>query len=246
MVDMTDGIIIPLIAKVKEALRVALPGVASGYERARRRVGIEWKTGTIANTGQRVNETKVEEVPVYCYRSDGYAVAMDFADGDPLFAVIADRAHLGFWESGATTYPTIPDTHNLAYAMAFPGGTRTSDGSINAEGTMLVGAEAGNATTVYTRAREVGGSGSVRTAATGPAGEAVIEAPSIKLGDNATKGVVLNQDPVAPDNNFVTMITAIAGVVNGIAPGTITPPQLVAFQAQMGNVTSTAMKASAE
>lgn len=248
----------PFLRRVKAQVRVALPGVVDVFDTATRYVTVEWKSPFRVGLTDVEDEPKTQRVPIWMPRGDGYGRHHDLAQGDNLYVVFSDRPQSRFWQDGQTDPPQTASTHNLAYGMAFPGGRRSIDGPVNSAGSCQDGAEDGSATTVWTRTRgavlgvwraqaegecQVDGGDTVSI----DAGTLVeIEAPEIKLGETATLAVALDQDPVQPDSNFNTMINSIAGVVNGIAPGTITPAQLAQFANAMGNVQASAVKAKAE
>ena len=266
-VDLWDEVLIPFGQKVAERVRVSIPGVVEMFNRATQRATVVWRSPFRQGATNVQDEPKGVDLPVCFHRAGLYvSMSMDLDPDDPVLSVTGDRTQNRFWTDGQGEASQFADPHNRSYSVVLPGGRYSQDGPINEPGEALSGAEDGSATL---RFRKTVGSnlGLVRCQAAGgievDAGETVtatagtemeltaatvvtVEAPEIKLGATAVKGVVLDQDPVSPDANFITMITAISGVVNTVAPGTITPAQLLAFQTQMGSVTSTAVKAKAE
>ena len=266
-VDLWDDIMKPFAAKIRRSLRVSVPALVQQFNRATQRVNVNFRAPFRQGANSTQDLPPGQSLPVWMWRAGGYvSMAADLAENDPCVTLVGDQTQDRFWTDGQAEAPQLGDPHNLAYAVAFPGGRFSQNGPINEAGEAWSGAEDGSATTRY---RQTVGSnlgvwrcqaaGDVQaeseqtvtvtagTEATMTAAAVItLEAPEIKLGDTAVKTVVLDQDPVAPDTNFIVLINALAGYVNGQVPGTVPPPVLALFETKMGNVTSTAVKAKAE
>lgn len=75
-------------------------------------------------------------------------------------------------------------------------------------------------------------------------GRMAVEANTeLMLGSNgATLGVARLQDDVAPDATWATFATQVAGYINGLIPGTVTPPN----PAKVGSISSASAKVKSE
>ena len=91
------------------------------------------------------------------------------------------------------------------------------------------------------------GSTEITTPSSGPtivltaAGDVVIT-PKVggKVETSGTGGLAIarSTDPVAPDANLIAIVGALAGVVNGVVPGSVSPTQLTDFALGMGTISA--------
>lgn len=219
---MTDNAVIRQTKKqIYQEFRVAAAGRVMSFARGAARIVAEMMTRQITTGINPRDEPAVQDVPVLFPGGGGYTFAFDMREGDPTALVCADGPVRGFFETGEAVTPGAGSTgHDYGSAMAIPGGrisaTDNPTAPPNAEGEAMVGAVDGSASVIFR------GAG---LPSPGERGTVVVAAAAVKLGsDAATLGVVRRGDGVAPDATWVAFATAVAGYINGIAPGTVVIP----------------------
>lgn len=222
---MTDNAVIRQTKRqIYQEFRVAAAGRVMSFARGAARIVAEMMTRQITTGINPRDEPAVQDVPVLFPAGGGYGLFFDMREGDPAALVCADGPVRGFFETGEAVTPGAGSAgHDYGSAMAIPGGrisaTDNPTAPPNAEGEGLVGAVDGSASVIFR------GAG---LPSPGEQGTVVVAAAAVKLGsDAATLGVVRLGDAVAPDATWVAFATAVAGFINGIAPGTVVIPSAV-------------------
>ena len=183
-------------------------------------------------------EQPVGDAPVIFPGGDGYGLYHDLAPDDPGVFLAGDAEQRGFWETGGVVDPTTPG-HTYGSAVFLPGGRVSSSTpgqatpAPNAAGECLLGARDGTAGLRLRRARPNAVPPELGTAIV----EAAAPAAAVRLGgEDATLGVGRLGDPVAASTELGTVLSALVAFANGLAPGTVTPPQLAAALAHLGDI----------
>ena len=222
---MTDNAIIrDAKRQIYQEFRVAAAGRVKSFLRGAARIVAEMMTRQITTGINPRDEPAVQDVPVIFPGGGGYGFYFDMRQGDPAVLVCADGPVRGFFETGEAVTPGPGSTgHDYGSAMAIPGGrisaTDNPTDPPNAEGEAVLGAVDGSASVIFR------GAG---LPSSGEQGTVVVAAAAVKLGsDSATLGVVRLGDAVAPDATWTAFATAVAGFINGIAPGTVVIPSAV-------------------
>lgn len=222
---MTDNAVIRSAKQqIYQEFRVAAAGRVKSFLRGAARIVAEMMTRQITTGLNPRDEPAVQDVPVLFPGGGGYGFFFDMHEGDPAAIICADGPVRGFFETGEAVTPGPGSTgHDYGSAMAIPGGRiSASDNPTappNAEGEGLVGAVDGSAAVIFR------GAG---LSSPGEQGTVVVVAPAVKLGsDAAVLGVVRLGDAVAPDATWTAFATAVAGFINGLAPGTVVIPSAV-------------------
>lgn len=222
---MTDNAIIRQTKRqIYQEFRVAAAGRVMSFARGAARIVAEMMTRQITTGINPRDEPAVQDVPVLFPAGGGYGLFFDMREGDPAAMVCADGPVRGFFETGEAVTPGAGSQgHDYGSAMAIPGGrisaTDNPTAPPNAEGEGLVGAVDGSASVIFR------GAG---LPSPGEQGTVVVAASAVKLGsDAATLGVVRLGDGVAPDATWTAFATAVAGFINGLAPGTVVVPSAV-------------------
>ena len=222
---MTDNAIIRQAKRqIYQEFRVAAAGRVSSFLRGAARIVAEMMTRQITTGINPRDEPAVQDVPVIFPGGGGYGFYFDMRQGDPAVLVCADGPVRGFFETGEAVTPGAGSTgHDYGSAVAIPGGRISASDSPtappNAEGEAVLGAVDGSAAIILR------GAG---LPSPGEQGTVVVAAAAVKLGsDAAALGVVRLGDAVAPDVTWTAFATAVAGFINGIAPGTVVIPSAV-------------------
>lgn len=183
-------------------------------------------------------EQPVGDAPVIFPGGDGYGLYHDLAPDDPGVFLAGDAEQRGFWETGGVVDPTTPG-HTYGSAVFLPGGRVSSSTpgqatpAPNAAGECLLGARDGTAGLRLRRARPNAVPPELGTAIV----EAAAPAAAVRLGgEDATLGVGRLGDPVAASTELGTVLSALVAFANGLKPGTVTPPQLAAALAHLGDI----------
>lgn len=222
---MTDNAVIRQTKRqIYQEFRVAAAGRVMSFARGAARIVAEPMTRQITTGINPRDEPAVQDVPVLFPAGGGYGLFFDMREGDPAALVCADGPVRGFFETGEAVTPGAGSTgHDYGSAMSIPGGrisaTDNPTAPPNAEGEGLVGAVDGSASVIFR------GAG---LPSPGEQGTVVVAASAVKLGsDAAALGVVRLGDAVAPDATWTAFATAVAGFINGLAPGTVVIPSAV-------------------
>ena len=240
---MTDPVVVDLptlpqiaVDRIYQDFRVALPAEALAYVRDTSRVQAVPQVRFMLFNRKLTIDPTIPGVPVVHYAGGGYGCWFDLADGDPMVTLACDGPVTGYYDTGQPTVPGgASGSHTLGSSVAFPGGRISSPTSPtpppNVAGECLVGAADGSASVLLRRA---GGPtpaelGTVVVAAANPVAGVLLGA------SDATLGVVRIGDGVAPTVDMTAFIVAVAGVINGIAPGTISPAVIASLAVKVGN-----------
>lgn len=249
VIDLDQDIIDGAVRKIGQKYRVAQVVFAQQVDRDVTRTGVTFGTRWLGTDGKSHAEPPIADLPVLWPRGNGYGIHCDLADGDLGLAVACDGPVRGIFENGGVVTPQFVQGHEWGCAVVLPGG-RVSSSVVptpppNTAGTMLLGAEDGTAAVVLARA---GGPtpaelGTVAMRAANPAGGVLLGTDDPAL---ATLGAARLTDPVAASTELGTVLTALVAFANGIAPSTVTPPQLAAALAKIGIISGASAKVMME
>lgn len=223
---------------IVQGWRVSLGGRVVAFTRDTARVVGELAARYLDTTLGYRAEQPVGDAPVIFPGGDGYGLYHDLAPDDPGVFLAGDAEQRGFWETGGVVDPTTPG-HTYGSAVFLPGGRVSSSTpgqatpAPNAVGECLLGARDGTAGLRLRRARPDAVPPELGTVIV----EAAAPAAAVRLGgEDATLGVGRLGDPVAASTELGTVLSALVAFVNGLAPGTVTPPQLAAALAHLGDI----------
>lgn len=236
-------------ARRRPELRTAFPAFVLAYDHAAKTATVQPSLRLRYSDG-RPNEAHAplsQRPVVQVARGAGWVITHELAPGDQVLCLAADRA-LDAWEGsdGQLVDPRMRRYHAAMDAVVLgglaPAGAQTQVATDPGE--LYVGREDGQV------AIRLGSDGRARILA-GPEGAgATIEiTPEGKItiiptagqrvelgGAGPNPNVARVGDDIGPTATFTTVITAIAAVVNGLVPGTVTPAQLVALGLQLGDI----------
>lgn len=223
---------------IVQGWRVSLGGRVVAFTRDTARVVGELAARYMDTTLGYRAEQPVGDAPVIFPGGDGYGLYHDLAPDDPGVFLAGDAEQRGFWETGGVVDPTTPG-HTYGSAVFLPGGRVSSSTpgqatpAPNAAGECLLGARDGTAGLRLRRARPNAVPPELGTAIV----EAAAPAAAVRLGgEDATLGVGRLGDPVAASTELGTVLSALVAFANGLKPGTVTPPQLAAALAHLGDI----------
>lgn len=223
---------------IVQGWRVSLGGRVVAFTRDTARVVGELAARYMDTTLGYRAEQPVGDAPVIFPGGDGYGLYHDLAPDDPGVFLAGDAEQRGFWETGGVVDPTTPG-HTYGSAVFLPGGRVSSSTpgqatpAPNAAGECLLGARDGTAGLRLRRARPDAVPPELGTVIV----EAAAPAAAVRLGgEDATLGVGRLGDPVAASTELGTVLSALVAFANGLAPGTVTPPQLAAALAHLGDI----------
>ncbi len=223
---------------IVQGWRVSLGGRVVAFTRDTARVVGELAARYMDTTLGYRAEQPVGDAPVIFPGGDGYGLYHDLVPDDPGVFLAGDAEQRGFWETGGVVDPTTPG-HTYGSAVFLPGGRVSSSTpgqatpAPNAAGECLLGARDGTAGLRLRRARP--------DAVPPELGTAIVEAAApvaaVRLGgEGAALGVGRLGDPIAASTELGTVLSALVAFANGLAPGTVTPPQLAAALAHLGDI----------
>jgi len=234
-----------VVRTVYQDIRVALVGAVKSFKRATTRAVFNLMTRSQGMNGKPYDEPPVVDVPVILPSGDGYGMAFDMTEKDLAVVLCCDGPVRGTFENGTAVTPGAgAQEHSYGCAVAFPGGrvsnTETPTQPANDPGTGLCGDVVGKSACVIFRRTG-------HSSLPGELGTTIVkgDAPvaGVRLGgDDATLGVGRLGDPVAAATPFSTAFTAIVAAVNVLAPGTVTPPQLEAALAHLGDISGASVQ----
>ena len=215
--------------KALEMCGVSLPARVTGYDRATRRASVQPQVDQRMTDGQVLVRAPLSERPVILPRGDGFGLWFDLTTGDPCVTLIADEQTAVFYTEGQAGAPVFGSKHQQSDAVVLPGGVPDPEqATVNGVGECVVGTADLTACIIFRRATPEDAAA---------AGTAEIRV-TVRLDLGGAGGLpnARSTDPVKPDLNLKTIMGAMAGVVNGIAPGTVTPAQLANFALAMGTI----------
>lgn len=218
--------------QILQEFRVAAAARVNSFARGAGRVVADLMTRLISSGLQPIDEPAAQDLPVIFPGGGGYGFFFDMRENDPAVLLCADGPVRGFYETGDAVTPGAGSVgHDYGSAVAFPGGrvSQSDDPTDppNNAGEGFVGAVDGSAAVIFR------GAGIPSPAEQGTV--VVQAADKVLLGtSNAALGVVRLGDGVAPTADMVTFMTAVAGFINGLAPGTIAPPIIASISAKVG------------
>ncbi len=187
--------------------RTAVPGNVVAY-RGSGVVGSEYVKvelglkGTLRD-GRNLTLPEVDRVPILWPGGNGFHSGIELAKGDGVFCVVSDRAIDSWLQAGGVQAPTNGRLHDITDIVALPG-LRASKQAVTVQrgaGTWYIGTDSGAAPWLRLQ----------KTPAT-----ATVEAPTIRLGEAATRGVarandscITSANPADPWNVWFTALGAL-------------------------------------
>lgn len=225
-IDLYRDVIMGAVKIVKQTFRVSLPGKTSSFDRETSRVGVTLVTRLLGMDRVPREEPPVQDLPVIHPQGGGYGFFFDLRENDPTVVLCLDGPARSYYETGEITTPQIPNGHQYGTAVAFPGGriSSSSPGEAtsppNAVGECTIGAKDGSSTVTF-KGAGLPSPAELGTMVLSTAGPMA----SLQLGsDQAVLGVARLTDPVAAAATWIAFASAVAGFINGIAPGTVVIP----------------------
>jgi len=212
------------VRDIYQMFRVALPGAVASFARETTRATLRLMVRFVGTDLVARDEPSPVDVPVMHYAGGGYGAWFDMRADDPAVVVCCDGPVRGFYESGTPVTPNTGQSHDFGCAVAFPGGrvsaTNSPTDPPNNPGEFHLGAADGSAAVIL-RGAGLPSADEVGSAVIATAGPVA----SLRLGGTAaTLGVARLGDEVAPDATWQAFATAVAGFINGLAPGTVVVP----------------------
>jgi hypothetical protein len=245
-VDLWRDVRLGAVRDVYQFFRVALAGAVFSFARETTRATLRLMVNAVGTDLKVRAEPNAVDIPVIMPGGGGYTFAFDMRQDDPAVVVCCDGPVRGYYETGGAVTPTIGQSHDFGCAVCLPGGrisaTDTPTAPPNNAGEAVLGAVDGSAALIL---RGAGlptptETGTVIIAAAGPTASVLLG------GIAATLGVARLADEVAPTADLATAFAAMAGVINGLAPGTVTPAQLVSIALQIGTISTASEKVVSE
>lgn len=230
-------------------IRTAFPAFVVEYDHTSRAATVQPSIRLRYSDGRK-NEAHAplsERPVVQVARGAGWVITHGLAPGDQVLCVAADRA-LDAWSAGkegGLVDPRMRRYHAAMDAVVLGGLAPPSAPPPPGDpGELYLGREDGQVTI------RLGSDGSARIAA-GPLGAGatveitpegkvvVTPAPGQRVelgGAGPNPNVARVGDDIAPTATLTTVLNAMATVVNGIVPGTVTPLQLLTLTFQIGDI----------
>lgn len=223
------GILKGVARRALRLCHVSMPARVEAYDRATRRVSVQPQIRERFGDGQARDRPVIASRPLVLPRGGGAGIWFDLDPGDPVVTLVADESTAGYFENGQPATPAFGQRHQLSDTVVFPGGAPDPEqASVNGEGQFVAGFGDLTATLICSKGT---------ANAPDQAGKVEVRASNrLDLGGVNGLPTARSTDPVEPDDNLYSIVAALAGVANGLAPGTVTPLQLEALKVKMGTI----------